>query len=390
MRYDSSMVILTIEGSPPYRLLCVVYLYVMLKGIFKKARLKKFFFRWMVVNVVYFLIKTTVNHETDDLHAFFTGPNLFYYSTAFLFFMLTWEFNDWLIKRALQKGKLNLKNSLAIYLKTMALLLPLSAVIYYLALLPFREWIGIVCEDPFAEFMSDFLRAGLIGTAVVFVNLFYFSMKQKEEMEEQMENLKREMLASKYSSLKSQISPHFLFNSLNTLTSLMYEDRDLASDFVTRLASSYRYILDNKEEDLVSLQKELNFLDAYVFMMEVRHKNAVIIKTDIKIPSEQYWIPTLSLQMLIENALKHNLYSKEKPLEISITSIGTDALAIKNNFRKRKLKQETTKLGLDNIKKRYSYYTNKQVLVREESEFFEVIIPLLNKEVTDMNLKAIS
>lgn len=170
----------------------------------------------------------------------------------------------------------------------------------------------------------------------------------------------------------------------------MYEDRDLASDFVTRLASSYRYILDNKEEDLVSLEKELNFLDAYVFMMEVRHKNVVVIKTDIKIPSEQYWIPTLSLQMLIENALKHNLYSKEKPLEISITSIGTDALAIKNNLRKRELKRETTKLGLDNIKKRYSYYTNKQVLVREESDFFEVIIPLLDKEVSDMNLKAIS
>lgn len=362
----------------------------MLKGVFNKAGLKKFFFRWMVVNVVFFLIKTTVEHEEGELHTFFAATSLFYYCTAFLFFMVTWEFNDWLIKKERKQRKLNLKNSLTIYLKTMALLLPLSAVIYYLALFPFREWIGIVCEDPFVDFMSDFLRAALIGTAVVFVNLFYFSMKQKEEMEEQMENLKREMLASKYSSLKSQISPHFLFNSLNTLTSLMYEDRDLASDFVTRLASSYRYILDNKEEDLVTLQKELGFLDAYIFMMEVRHKNAVIIKSDIKVPPEQYWIPTLSLQMLIENALKHNLYSKEKPLQISITSIGTDALAIKNNLRKRKSKQETTKLGLENIKKRYSYYTNKQVLVREESDFFEVIIPLLDKEVTDMNLKAIS
>ena len=198
------------------------------------------------------------------------------------------------------------------------------------------------------------------------------------------------MLASKYSSLKNQISPHFLFNSLNTLTSLMYEDRDLASDFVTRLASSYRYILDHREQDLVSLKKELGFLDAFVFMMNVRHRDAVIIKSEIQVSTERFLIPTLSVQMLVENALKHNYYSKEKPLEIQISTIGNDALVVRNNLRKRKLKEETTQLGLKNIKKRYSYYTNKQVLVREETDFFEVIIPLLDKDVTDMNMIAIS
>ncbi|TAI47889.1 sensor histidine kinase [Flagellimonas allohymeniacidonis] len=361
----------------------------MLNGIFKNARVKKFLFRWMVVNVVFFLIKTTMDHEDRGLSNFFNPTSLFYYFTAFLFFMVTWEFNDYLIKRQRSQGKLNLKNSLKIFAQTMALLLPLSAVIYYLALFPFREIIGIECEDPFVEFMADFLRAALIGSTVVFFNLFYFAMKQKEEMEEQMESLKKEMLASRYSSLKSQISPHFLFNSLNTLTSLMYEDRDLASDFVTRLATSYRYILDNKEDDLVTLQKELAFLNAYIFMMEIRHKNAIRIKMDIKVNPKNYWIPTLSLQMLIENALKHNLYSKEQPLEITVVSIDDDALAVRNNLRKRELKK-TTQMGLDNIKKRYSYYTNKQVLVRQEEEFFEVIIPLLDKEVSQSKLIAIS
>ena len=343
----------------------------------------------MVVNVVFLLIKTTMDHEDRSLSNFFNPTSLFYYSTAFLFFMVTWEFNDWLIKRQRLHGKLNLKNSLKIFGQTMALLAPLSAGIYYLALFPFREVIGIQCEDPIVEFMGDFLRANLIGSTVIFFNLFYFSMKQKDEMEEQMESLRKEMLASKYSSLKSQISPHFLFNSLNTLTSLMYEDRDLASDFVTRLATSYRYILDNKEEDLVTLNKELGFLDAYIFMMEVRHKNAISIKSEIGVNPENHWIPTLSLQMLIENALKHNYYSKEHPLQITVVSIGNDALAVRNNLRKRELK-ETTKLGLDNIKKRYSYYTNKPVLVREEEDFFEVIIPLLDREVSQTNLISIS
>ena len=360
-------------------------------GMFNKKGVKKFLFRWMVVNVVFFTIKVTMEHEEGELHTFFTSTSQFYYWTTFLFFMVTWEFNDHLIHKERKQGELNLKNSIIIYLKTMALLLPLSALIYYLALFPLREVMGIHCEQPYIiEFWGDFLRAGLIGSTVVFINLFYFSMKQKEEMEAQMESLKKEMIASKYSSLRNQISPHFLFNSLNTLTSLMYEDRDLASDFVTRLATSYRYILDNKEDDLVSLQKEVNFLDAYVFMMEVRHKDAVSIQTNIKIPADQYLIPTLTLQMLIENALKHNWYSKEKPLQISITSIENSALAIKNSLRKRELKEETTKLGLDNIKKRYSYYSNKQVLVREEQEYFEVIVPLLDKKVTEINLKAIS
>ncbi|WP_299530978.1 sensor histidine kinase [Ulvibacterium sp.] len=358
--------------------------------MFSRKAIIKFLFRWMVVNIVFILIKTTVEHEQGGMQAFFTPSSLFYYGSAFLFFMVTWEYNDWLIKRQLKKGRLNLKNSIRIFLRTMALLLPLSAAIYYLALFPFREVIGIRCEDPLLQFRGDFLRAGLIGLAVIFINLFYFSMKRKEELEKQMEDLKREMIASKYTSLKNQISPHFLFNSLNTLTSLMYEDRDLASDFVTRLASSYRYILDNREQDLVSLQKELNFLDAFVFMMNVRHKDAVSIKMKITIPPENYRIPTLSLQMLVENSLKHNYYSKEKPLEIQISNIGNDALVVKNNLRRRELKEETTRLGLNNIKKRYSYYTNKQVLVREETDFFEVIIPLLDKSVSETSLISIS
>ena len=198
------------------------------------------------------------------------------------------------------------------------------------------------------------------------------------------------MMASQYTSLKNQISPHILFNSLNTLTSLMYADRDLASDFVTRLASSYRYILDNRDHDLVTLKKEFDFLDSFIFMMDVRHNIAVQIDVNIKVNSEEYLIPTLSLQMLVENALKHNLYSKERPLQITISSIQNDALAVKNNLQKRDLKEATTGGGLKNIKKRYAFYTNKQVLVREEDTVFEVILPLLDQNITKSNLKAIS
>lgn len=361
-----------------------------MKKLFSKKGAQKFFLRWMVVNVVFLLIKMTVEREAREPDVFFEPTGVFYYLTALLFFMVTWEYNDRLILKQLNSGGLNLKNSLLIFGKTMALLIPLTVVIYYLALFSLKEAIGIVCDDPALEFRGNLLRAWLLGFAVIFVNLFYFSMKQKEELGKRMEDLQREMMASKYSSLKQQISPHFLFNSLNTLTSLMYEDRDLASDFVTRLATTYRYILDNREHDLVSLQKELNFLDSYIFMMDVRHNKAVTIALDIQVDAKSYLIPTLSLQMLVENALKHNQYSKERPLDITISTIQNDALVVRNNLQKRTIPEETTKMGLYNIKKRYAYYTNKQVLVRHEENYFEVIVPLLESNVMKSNLKAIS
>ena len=191
-------------------------------------------------------------------------------------------------------------------------------------------------------------------------------------------------MTSKYSSLKSQISPHFLFNSLNTLTSLMYEDRDLASDFVTRLATCYRYILDNREEDLVSLDKELQFLDSFIFMMKVRHDGAIYINTDINTVTKSVLIPTLSLQMLVENALKHNYYSKEQPITIDI-NVKDNRLVVKNNIRKRIDSESSTKLGLANIKKRYAFYTNKDVIIEEENNMFKVSMPLLNKG--EINIK---
>ncbi|MEM8999398.1 MAG: histidine kinase [Bacteroidota bacterium] len=355
-----------------------------------KKNVRKFLFRWMVVNVVFFLVKLTMDRDNMDGERFFSPTSLFYYISAFFLFMLTWEVNDYLLKRQKMHYGLDLKNSLRIVCITMAVIVPVSALVYYLALFPFKEIMGIVCEDPPVQFVTDFLRAVLLGFTVIFFNMFHYSMYRQDKLEKQLENLKKDMLASQYTSLKNQISPHFLFNSLNTLTSLMYEDRDLASDFVSRLASSYRYILDNREHDLVSLQKELNFLDSFIFMMNVRHKKAVSIELNVNVNSEHYLIPTLTLQMLVENALKHNLYSKERPLQITISSIQSDALAIKNNLQKRTLKEATTRLGLKNIKERYAFYTNKQVLVREEADYFEIIIPLLGKNTIKTSLKAIS
>lgn len=355
------------------------------------SRIKKITFRFLVINVVYFLIKFTIVDHT--VHPFFDNASLFYYITTFFLFIIIWETNDWLIKRQIDSktgNGLNFTNSIVILLKSLGVLIPIAAIVYHLGIFEFENLCQIDAPNPELHYRIDVFRAGLIGIAVIVINLFYHSSKQKVEVEHKLEELKKEIMTSKYKSLKSQISPHFLFNSLNTLTSLMYEDRDLASDFVSRLASSYRYILDNREEDLVSLEKELSFLDSFIFMMNVRHKNSLKISTQISIRPKDFLIPTLSLQMLVENALKHNYYSKEKPLEINIYSIENNKIVIQNTLRERKLEEESTKLGIKNIKNRYAFYTNKPVVVDKSNGYFKVTLPLLPKNIKEMKILSVS
>ena len=355
-----------------------------------KAGIIKFTVRLIIINLVFFTVKWTMDHDDGSL---FDAASLFYYLSAFTLFMLTWETNDWLVakqkKKQTTKG-LDLGTSLNIMLVNMLIVVPVAAIIYYIGIFVLDDICQIRPDNKWLQFRIDFFRAVLIAFAVIAFNLFYHAMRQRKELENEMELMQKEIVTSKYKSLKSQISPHFLFNSLNTLTSLMYEDRDLASDFVSRLASSYRYILDNREEDLVSLDKELSFLDSFIFMMNVRHEQALKISTDIHERSEHYLIPTLSLQMLVENALKHNYYSKEKPLEIKIYTVGTIGIVVENNLQLRELKEDSTKLGLNNIKKRYSFYTNQEVTVEANSRVFKVTMPLLRKGAQEINLVSIS
>ncbi len=356
----------------------------------KKTTIQKLGMRILIINVVYFLIKLTIVHDEDD--TFFDSPGVFYYCSAFFLFMLVWESNDWLVRRQQLKirGGLDFTKGVHILLINLAIFLPISALLYYLAIFQFDHLCKIDADNPWLRFRIDFFRAAILGFALIIFNLFYHALRQKKEMENMMNDMQKEIMTSKYKSLKNQISPHFLFNSLNTLTSLMYEDRDLASDFVSRLATCYRYILDNREEDLVSLEKELGFLDSFIFMMNIRHEGALSITTHISVNPKDFVIPTLSLQMLVENALKHNYYSKEKPLEISIISIDKNNMVVQNNLRIRKYKEASTKLGLKNIEKRYSFYTNQKVSIETENNYFKVIIPLLPKDINEISIIKVS
>lgn len=177
-------------------------------------------------------------------------------------------------------------------------------------------------------------------------------------------------------ALKNQVNPHFLFNSLSVLTSLVHVNAAASEKFIIQLAKAYRYILEQKDTELVTLKIELDFLDAYFYLLSIRFENKIQLIKNIKISPEEWSIPPLTLQMLVENAVKHNKMSSSKPLVITLNSY-TDSLQVINNINNREEEVISTGLGLENIKKRLVFLTNKEISVLKTTKEFSVNIPLI-------------
>lgn len=190
------------------------------------------------------------------------------------------------------------------------------------------------------------------------------------------EKLKRENLQAQYNALKNQINPHFLFNSFNVLTDLVYMDQDLAAKFIQRLSVVFRYVLDSSKKEFVSLKSELDFLDSYIFLLKIRFGENLLIERPEYEDKGENIIP-LCLQMLIENAVKHNVVSEEEQLKI-VVKIEDDQVCVSNNIQLRNVTEGSTKLGLANIKARYALLNGKSVKVEQTKENFTVYVPLIS------------
>jgi two-component system, LytTR family, sensor kinase len=203
----------------------------------------------------------------------------------------------------------------------------------------------------------------------------YLSKKLMESLEEQ-EMLKRESLHAQLNALKTQVNPHFLFNNLNTLCSIIPDNPKQAVDFVQQMSKVYRHILDVKDEKSIPLQDELDVLRAYAFLLKTRFGSNVNI--DIRVADEklQSRVVPLSLQLLMENAIKHNVVSADKPLKIDVYAVN-GTLVVSNNLQKKNQLNESTGIGLNNIRNRYKLLGDKQVMVAESDSSFTVSIPLI-------------
>ncbi|MCG6188226.1 sensor histidine kinase [Maribellus maritimus] len=220
--------------------------------------------------------------------------------------------------------------------------------------------------------MKGFLTAALIGFSLG--ALFFFYVQWAEALQRE-QKLTREKLVFQYETLKNQVNPHFLFNSLNTLSSLVRENPDLSEEFIQKLSHIYRYVLRDKEKELVPLSEEIDFVRDYFYLRKIRDEEKIDLKIEISEMPGAKVLP-VSLQLLVENALKHNSATRNNPLEIIIRTDGLDKLVIRNNLQKKTRWEESSKIGLKNLNERCKLILNQEVEIRETESEFVVKIPV--------------
>lgn len=226
----------------------------------------------------------------------------------------------------------------------------------------------------------DYNVASFTITALVsaiYESIFLYDRWKRSIMEA--EQLRRENVESQLAGLKNQVNPHFLFNSLNTLAYIIPEQPAKAVEFVQQLAKVYRYILDMRDKQLIPLEEELDFLDAYLFLLKTRFGDNLLIHSHIPKELKQLLIVPLSLQILLENAVKHNVISKEHPLTIELFCENPSSITVRNNLQLKSQEMPSTHLGLQNIKNRYAFFSSMPVVVAADPQYFSVSLPLLEK-----------
>ena len=263
----------------------------------------------------------------------------------------------------------------------MFLLLSLENVVY--------EWIWPEPSEISKEMelgLRNYLVVNLVVAAFVnsFYNSFYFFEQWKAKVIESNKleihalQLKENALQSELEVLKLQLDPHFLFNNFSILTQLIETDQKSAQEFLSNLSRVYRYILTTRKRDVVTLEEELKFVEMYFHLIKIRHGESICLTVNIHENDKTKGIPPVTLQLLIENAIKHNISTLKQPLYLTIESSGDGVIAVKNNLQPINIDYKTTGMGLKNIRERYQLLQGTEPEIARTGTAFEVRLPLLN------------
>jgi len=209
------------------------------------------------------------------------------------------------------------------------------------------------------------------------VNAIFYYMNKTRQAQLEAEQLKKTTLEAQFASLRNQVNPHFLFNSLNTLTNLVRTDPDGAMRFIAELSKVYRYLLNHRDQKLVDLDTELSFIEAYLYLLRIRFRDTLNVHFAISDASKRAYIVPASLQIVVENAIKHNEVSLERPLSIKIYDNGNGHLMVWNNLQEKRIKEPSSGVGLENIQRRYRFLTEQEVKIEKEPNHFLVHLPLV-------------
>ena len=235
---------------------------------------------------------------------------------------------------------------------------------------------------------ASFYLIALIITLVIslfFHAAYYYKESQKTKIKEQ--KVIAGTASAKFDALKNQLDPHFLFNSLNVLSSLIEENTDSAQKFTTGLSKVYRYVLEQKNKDLVTVDEELSFAKTYMSLLKMRFEDSIIFDIPERASNPDSKVVPLSLQLLLENAVKHNMVTSSNPLHIKIYETNGH-LVVENNLQPKQIVKKGSGVGLSNIKQRYELLTNRKVNINQQAKSFAVALPMLTKQVTVMRQKS--
>jgi sensor histidine kinase YesM len=313
--------------------------------------------------------------EGDRLFGYAVNPFLFY-STLLLIVILVWEGNRFLSQLILSPQR-NFKIHPLVILFVSSLVVVASIALFVTTLF-----------DLYFNVESHYLLTFKLTLGFSFrINLFlhclnaiYYFLNQLKDAQLEAETLKKTTAEARFETLRNQVNPHFLFNSFNTLSSLVYKDADASAKFLEQLSLVYRYLLSNQQNKVVRLRNELAFIDSYIYLLKIRFQEYLSIQQRIPERLFETYIAPSTLQLLIENAIKHNIVSKNNPLAIHIYE-EKNYLVVQNNIQLKEVKEESTNIGLNNIRSRYDYLCGKDALIVKSNGMFTVKVPIIPADI---------
>jgi len=244
--------------------------------------------------------------------------------------------------------------------------------------------------EGFEEFYKEEFQNGTFYLTALFITIiisvffhafYFYQALQKKKVTEQ--KIIAGTASAQFDALKNQLDPHFLFNSLNVLTSLIDENPEAAQQFTTALSKVYRYVLEQKNKELVTVDEELNFAKTYIRLLKMRFEDSIVFEIPEKSNNPESKVVPLSLQLLLENAVKHNIVNSSNPLHIKIYE-NQGNLVVENRLQPKEVLKKSSGVGLANIKQRYSLLSNKVVNIKKTASHFSVAIPMLTKQISVM------
>lgn len=343
------------------------------KNIILKRILTASILSLVYTSIFAFIIYGSLNYPKDHLTF-----DLVY---AFIYFILLYKGYKYLIPYITRPSSIGIVSYKHYVLGYIIFVLYSLVLVTLVGIVPFLLIFDDFVNPSFGptEIRLNYTVNALVATVYFGVLSSYEIFKSYHHAQVQAEQQQKEIALAQFESLKNQVNPHFLFNSLNVLTSLIAVNPELAERFTEQLSKVYRYVLEHKSEDIVTLKTELDFLQSYIFLVNIRFKDKLNVHVNIPAHQLGFYLPPLCLQLLIENAIKHNVVSKKSPLQINIYTDDSNYLYIENNLQSREENSASTGVGLDNIRKIYNFLTERKAFFGIEGNKYVAKIPLLRK-----------